>query len=157
MNSLQSLSNSTFNKTKDSTDYSGKIGKFDLKKTKNDPDFDKQKKLSPEQEKELKKNPFKGININSIRLFLKGLNSKMGKMSQKERELSKQLDANFRRFVKAMKDALISDRREAIIKGSVIYKISGVIIIVIFIFMNCFFIVIIIIFFICISICINIF
>ena len=86
--------------------------------------FDKQKKLSPEQEKELKKNPFKGININSIRLFLKGLNSKMSKMSQKERELSKQLDANFRRFVKAMKDALISDRREAIIKGSVIPSFS---------------------------------
>lgn len=119
------LSKSTFNRTKDSTDYSGKVDKkFDLKKTKNDPDFDKQKKLTPEQEKELKKNPFKGININSIRLFLKGLNSKMGKMSQKERELSKQLDANFRRFVKAMKDALISDRREAIIKGSVIPSFS---------------------------------
>ncbi len=119
-----SLANSTFNKTKDSTDYSGKTGKFDLKKTKNDPDFDKQKKLTPDQERELKKNPFKGININSIRLFLKGLNSKMGKMSQKERELSKQLDANFRRFVKSMKDALISDRREAIIKGSVIPSFS---------------------------------
>lgn len=120
-----SLANSTFNRTKDSTDYSGKVDKkFDLKKTKNDPDFDKQKKLSPEQEKELKKNPFKGININSIRLFLKGLNSKMGKMSQKERELSKQLDASFRRFVKSMKDALISDRREAIIKGSVIPSFS---------------------------------
>jgi len=121
----KSLSNSTFNRTKDSTDYSGKVDKkFDLKKTKNDPDFDKEKKLTDEQKKELKKNPFKGININSIRLFLKGLDAKMGKMSQKERELSKQLDANFRRFVKAMKDALISDRREAIIKGSVIPSFS---------------------------------
>jgi hypothetical protein len=120
-----SLANSTFNKTKDSTDYSGKVNKkFDLKKTKNDPDFDKETKLTDDQKKELKKNPFKGININSIRLFLKGLNSKMGKMSQKERELSKQLDASFRRFVKSMKDALISDRREAIIKGSVIPSFS---------------------------------
>ena len=122
----KSLEDSTFNKTKDSTYYNdGKSNKkFDLKKTKNDPDFDKETEYSKEQKKELLKNPFKGININSIRLFLKGLESKMGKMSQQEKELSKQLDASVRRLVKSMKDALISDRREAIIKGSVIPSFS---------------------------------
>lgn len=83
-----------------------------------------EKKMSPEEEREFKKNPFKGININSIKLYLEGLKSKMKNMSQKEKEISSNLDNNFRRFVKAMKDALISDRREAIIKGSVIPSFS---------------------------------
>jgi hypothetical protein len=45
-------------------------------------------------------------------------------MTQKEKEVSKNLDMNFRRLVKGMKDALISDRREAIIKGSVVPSFS---------------------------------
>lgn len=99
-------------------------GKLDLKKMKNDPNYTKEKKLSPEEEKDLKKNPFKGINLNSIRLLLKGLESKAGDLSQKYKEACKNLDAATRRLVKAMKDALISDRREAIIKGSVIPSFS---------------------------------
>lgn len=76
------------------------------------------------EEDDTKDNPFKGININSIRLYLEGLKGKMKKMSQKEKEISKNLDNSFRRFVKSMKDALVSDRREAIIKGSVIPSFS---------------------------------
>ena len=41
-------------------------------------------------------------------------------MSQKQKELSRQIDNASKLLVKGMKDALISDRREAIIKGSVI-------------------------------------
>ena len=73
---------------------------------------------------EFKKNPFKGININSIYLYLEGLKAKTKDMSQKEKEMSRNMDNNFRLFVKGMKNALISDRREAIIKGSVIPSFS---------------------------------
>jgi len=98
--------------------------KFDLKKTKGDEDFDKPEKLSDEEKKELKKNPFKGINLNSIRLVLKGIESKAKNLGQKEKELSKNLDSTVRRLVKGMRDAMISDRREAVIKGSVIPSFS---------------------------------
>lgn len=77
-----------------------------------------------ENSEEFRKNPFKGININSMKLYLEGLKSKLKNMSQKEKEVSRNLDNNFRRFSKAMHDALISDRREAIIKGSVIPSFS---------------------------------
>ena len=80
--------------------------------------------------KDLKKNPpkregkkgglFKGIKINSLKLSLEGLKSKFKDMSQKQKELSRQIDNASKLLVKGMKDALISDRREAIIKGSVI-------------------------------------
>ena len=73
---------------------------------------------------ESRKNPFKGINLNTMKLYLEGLKNKMKQMSTKEKELSRNLDNNFRRLVKSMKDALISDRREAIIKGSVIPSLS---------------------------------
>lgn len=70
------------------------------------------------------KNPFNGVNINTLKIYLQGLKKKVKDMSQKEKELSRNLDNAFRRLVKASKDALISDRREAIIKGSVIPSFS---------------------------------
>ena len=73
---------------------------------------------------ESRKNPFAGIKLSSIQLYLQGLKAKMKDMSAKEKEISRNLDNNFRRLVKGMKDALISDRREAIIKGSVIPSFS---------------------------------
>ena len=73
---------------------------------------------------ESRKNPFKGINLNSMRLYLEGLKTKAKDMSQKEKEISRTIDNEFRRLVKAIKDALISDRREAIIKGSVVPSFS---------------------------------
>lgn len=71
-----------------------------------------------------KVNPFKGLNLNSLKLYLFGLKKKASKASQKEREISRNMDNSFRRLVKNMKNALISDRREAIIKGSVIPSFS---------------------------------
>jgi hypothetical protein len=79
---------------------------------------------SNDNDEEFRNNPFKGININSIKLYLEGLKGKMKNMNQKQKEISKNLDNSFRRFVKAMKDTLVSDRREAIIKGSVIPSFS---------------------------------
>ena len=87
----------------------------DYKKPKDDPNT---------KVDESRKNPFKGINLNSIRLYLEGLKTKMKQASGKEKEISRNLDNGFRRFVKSLKDALISDRREAIIKGSVIPSFS---------------------------------
>ena len=65
-----------------------------------------------------------GVDLNSLKLAMLGMKKKFGDMGQKEKELSKNLDNNVTRLVKGMKDALISDRREAVIKGSVIPSFS---------------------------------
>lgn len=66
----------------------------------------------------------KGLNINSIKLGLMGLKNKFKEMSTKEKEISRNLDNATRALVKGIKDSLVSDRREAIIKGSVIPSFS---------------------------------
>ena len=63
-------------------------------------------------------------NINSIKLMLKGISFKAKDLGQKEKEVSKNADSAFARLTKSAKDLLISDRREAIIKGSVIPSFS---------------------------------
>lgn len=65
-----------------------------------------------------------GLNLAGIKLGLNGIKTKFKEMSTKEKELSRNADTTTRTFVKAMKDALVSDRREAIIKGSVIPSFS---------------------------------
>lgn len=92
-----------------------------IKDIKDDKNNDNQ---NMDQNKDKKKNPFSGLSLNSIRLYLEGLKAKMKDMSSKEKEISRNLDNNFTRLVKSMKSALISDRREAIIKGSVIPSFS---------------------------------
>ena len=77
-----------------------------------------------ENEEKESKNPFKNLNLNKIRLYLEGLKKNAKDMTTKEKEISRNIDATFSRLVKGMKDALISDRREAIIKGSVIPSFS---------------------------------
>lgn len=86
--------------------------------------LDQEKRKEDGEEKPKSKNPFKGINLKSMKLYLEGLKSKVKHMSQKERELSRNIDNNFRRLVKGMKDYFVSDRREAIIKGSIIPSFS---------------------------------
>lgn len=95
------------------------------KKMENVRDAKKSKEIEDKAEQEkIKKNPFKGINLNSIKLLLQGMKAKFKNMSQKEKEVSKNIDMNVRNLVKGMKNALISDRREAIIKGSVVPSFS---------------------------------
>lgn len=81
-----------------------------------------------EEPKDEKDDKPKGVNwnakLNSLKLAMEGLKAKFKDMSHKEQEVSKNLDNSATRFVKAMKDAMISDRREAIIKGSVIPSFS---------------------------------
>lgn len=65
-----------------------------------------------------------GINLTNIKLVVAGLKKKFKDLSAKEQAASRQADVNFNRFVTSIKNALISDRREAIIKGSVIPSFS---------------------------------
>ena len=69
-----------------------------------------------------KKKPF--ININSIKLGLRGLRQKFKDMNTKQKEMSRNLDNSVRSVVNSMKQSLVSDRREAIIKGSLIPSFS---------------------------------
>lgn len=71
---------------------------------------------------EKKKKPL--INLNNIKLGLMGLKQKFKDMSNKEKEMSRNLDNSVRSVVTSMKRALVSDRREAIIKGSLIPSFS---------------------------------
>lgn len=101
-----------------------KLNKDPKKDIKDNQKDEVDKNDSQENKKDKKKNPFSGMNLNSIMLYLEGLKAKMKDMSTKEKEVSRNLDNNFNRLVKSMKSALISDRREAIIKGSVIPSFS---------------------------------
>ena len=65
-----------------------------------------------------------GVDLNGLKLALLGMKKRFGDMGQKEKELSNNLDNASRILVKGMKDALISDRREAVIKGSIIPSFS---------------------------------
>jgi hypothetical protein len=63
-------------------------------------------------------------NLNNIKLGFEGLKQKAKELSQKEKEVSKTIDMYAAQFSKAVKNALTSDRREGIIKGSVIPSFS---------------------------------
>ena len=62
--------------------------------------------------------------LNSIRLGLEGLKAKFKDLDTKHKESARNMDNAARAFATATKNALISDRREAIIKGSVIPSFS---------------------------------
>jgi hypothetical protein len=91
----------------------------------------KPSEVIPKEEQEVKEDPnppkngYKGsFNINSIALALKGLASKFKEMDQKQKEASRNLDSAVRSFTNATKRAFTNDRREAIIKGSVVPSFS---------------------------------
>lgn len=110
--------------------------KDDKKEENNKEAFDKlrdeNKHMAKEIEKETIENaPGDGkkkykakFNINDIKLALMGIKSKAKDLSTKEREISNNLDNAMRALVKGIKDSLVSNRREAIIKGSVIPSFS---------------------------------
>lgn len=64
------------------------------------------------------------ISLNSIKLGLHGLKTKLKDMDTKQKQISANLDNAVRATVKAMKDSLTQDRREQIIKGSLIPSFS---------------------------------
>lgn len=64
------------------------------------------------------------VDLNAIKLSIEGLKGKMKDMGAKEKEMSRNLDINMNHFMNSMKNAMTNDRREAIIKGSVIPSFS---------------------------------
>lgn len=92
----------------------------------NDQDNDKEKDIKSKIDnvKMDTEKMYKGLNLNKLKLSMLGLQSKVKDAGQKEKELSRNLDNSVKLLVKGMKDALVSDRREAIIKGSVIPSFS---------------------------------
>lgn len=80
-------------------------------------DIDPEKYHSQKRKKPL-------INLNNIKLGLMGLKQKFKDMNHKQKEMSRNLDNSVRSVVNSMKQALVSDRREAIIKGSIIPSFS---------------------------------
>ena len=64
------------------------------------------------------------VNLNSIKLSIEGLRKKAKMLGTKEKEMSRNLDATMNHFMNSMQNALTNDRREAIIKGSVIPSFS---------------------------------
>lgn len=65
-----------------------------------------------------------GFNLHGLKLGLKGLAAKFKSMSTKSKELSRNLDNSVRNMVKGFKDSQDNERREQIIKGSVIPSFS---------------------------------
>ena len=91
----------------------------------------KPSEIVSDKEKEIPKlEPPKGklykaqMNLNSIKLGLEGLKAKFKDLSTKEKEISRNMDSAARSFATASKNALTSNRRESIIKGSVIPSFS---------------------------------
>lgn len=67
-----------------------------------------------------------GFNLHGLKLGLKGLRDKFKKMNTSMKEKSKNLDNSVRSMVKGFKDSQSNQRREQIIKGSVIPSFSRI-------------------------------
>lgn len=82
-------------------------------------------KVDKQSEKENKKdsNKFK-LNLNNLKLTLMGAKKKAGELSSKEQQASRELDYTFDHIVKSINNAMTNDRREGIIKGSIIPSFS---------------------------------
>lgn len=65
-----------------------------------------------------------GINTSTIKTACLNMKKKVTNLSAKEKELSRTLDANVDVFTRNMQKTMISNRREAIIKGSLIPSFS---------------------------------
>lgn len=75
-------------------------------------------------ESDSKEKGFKGVNLNSIILAIEGSKKKAKDLSAKEQEMSRQLDYTANHLVKSVERTMTSDRREGLIKGSVIPSFS---------------------------------
>ena len=101
----------------------GAVNKKDEKDDKKEEPDKKDEKLPP-LDKPKGKMAKAQVNLNSIKLGLQGLKAKFKDLNTKQKEATQNLDNAARAFTTATKNALVSDRREAIIKGSVIPSFS---------------------------------
>ena len=90
-------------------------------KLKKDPKYNKDAKDSENYKPSRSRSK---ISLNKLKLGILGLHNKFKEMSNKEKEVSRNLDNSVRALVKSMKGMFVSDRREAIIKGSLIPSFS---------------------------------
>ena len=65
--------------------------------------------------------------LNDVKIGMMGLKKKAKDLSSKEQEMCRNLDATVNTLYRSMKQAVVSDRREAIIKGSIIPSFSKLI------------------------------
>ena len=65
-----------------------------------------------------------GVDFNGIKVAIQGMKSKVKNLGAKEKEISRDIDVATNALTKAIQTALTNDRREAIIKGSVIPSFS---------------------------------
>ena len=65
-----------------------------------------------------------GVNINDVKIAMAGMMKQVKDFGSKEKEMSRNLDFTVNHFVKSIEQALTTDRREAVIKGSVIPSFS---------------------------------
>ena len=65
-----------------------------------------------------------GFSINTLKLAVQNFKGKVKDLSTKEKAMWQSLDATMSGFMKAIEKSLTSDRREAIIKGSIIPSFS---------------------------------
>lgn len=65
-------------------------------------------------------NPLKGLNLNNLKLYVAGLKKHMKDLDSKTQTQVRNMDYMVEKLIKDLKGALVSDRRESIIKGSVI-------------------------------------
>lgn len=80
-------------------------------------------KMAGGEKEQKEKKPIK-INLNSVILAIHGFKKKIKDLSAKEQQMCRNADAAFERFVNSVKKMFVSDRRESIIKGSVIPSFS---------------------------------
>ena len=64
--------------------------------------------------------PTKGINLNNIKLYIQGLKKNMKDLDSKTQTTVRNMDFMVEKLINDIKKAMVSDRRESIIKGSVI-------------------------------------
>ncbi len=86
--------------------------------------YEKPELAEDDYEDNVKDNPMKNMTPTNLKLMGKGVAKGVKDIGAKEQRASKMADAIFNRTIKNCKDALVSDRREAIIKGSVIPSFS---------------------------------
>ena len=65
-----------------------------------------------------------GIDLSGVKVAIQGMKSKVKNLGVKEKEISRDMDAAANGFMRSVENALTNDRREAIIKGSIIPSFS---------------------------------
>jgi uncharacterized membrane protein (DUF106 family) len=71
-----------------------------------------------------KENKGGGIDFSGVKVAMQGLKSKVANLGVKEKEVSRDLDVAAAGFMRSIENALTSNRREGIIKGSIIPSFS---------------------------------